>query len=445
MADSTTTNLLLTKPEVGASTDTWGTKVNTDLDTIDALFAAAGTGTSVGLNIGSGKNLKLVGDVIDTNGNELLKVSATASAVNEVTLTNAATGNKPSLAATGGDTNIGFELVSKGTGEITAKVNGSTVFNASSSMGFKNRIINGAMGIWQRGTSFTSGGSATYTADRFFGNGSSGTISRSTDVPAGFTYSFSNAASSTAYPGVNQRIESVNIADCASQAITVSFYVKQTSGTASALNINLAYPTAVDNYSSSTSIVETNVVAAMSATWTRYSYTYTLPANVTNGLSIALFIPNASITATFLITGVQLEKGSTATSFDYRPYGTEMVLCQRYYHKTYPQTTAPADSAASPAYGMGAATANDSGQVFSPSIPYPVCMRATPTFTFYRTPNSATSGQGAVYTGSWVTGTATTPAASSDNRVSVGVAKTAAFTASYSYLFEYAYSATAEL
>lgn len=60
--------------------------------------------------------------VLDASGNELVKFSATASAVNEVTVTNKGTGAAPSVAATGDDTNVGLNLVSKGTGEV--QING---------------------------------------------------------------------------------------------------------------------------------------------------------------------------------------------------------------------------------------------------------------------------------------------------------------------------------
>ena len=431
MADTTTTNLLLTKPEVGASTDTWGTKINTDLDSVDAIFAAAGTGTSVGLNIGSGKSLKLVGDVIDTNGNELLKVTATASAVNELTLANAATGGAPTLTASGGDTNIGMKLVGKGAGEVTARVNGSDVFNASSNFGFKNRIINGAMVIDQR----NAGASVTPTTNQYLvdrwqavlSQASKYTAQQSSTAPTGFVNSL-KITSSSAYSllagdffQIQSRIEGYNTSDlgfgtASAATVTLSFWVQSSlTGSFGLFLVNDAgnrlYGTSYTINAANTWEQKTITIAGdTSGTWATtnstgiriawslgYGSTYTgVTPNVWG--NSGLFVPSGCVNvlgtsgATFYITGVQLEKGSTATSFDYRPYGTELALCQRYYEKSYNQETVPGVAAFTPGFASSVSSSNAPTQ--ANGCTFKVFKRASPTVVTY---NAVSGASGASY------------------------------------------------
>lgn len=245
----------------------------------------------------------------------------------------------------------------------------ATNFNAASTFGFKNRIINGAMVIDQRNAGASvSIGSTQYPVDRFAASiqqGSGHTAQRSSTAPSGFINSVLITIGTGASPAAGnvsrifQGIEGFNVLDLNwgssnAQTITLSFWVRSSlTGTfAGGIYNGASNRTYVFTYTinsantweqktltiagDTTGTWSTDNTAGMYVNWDLGSgSTYQGTAGVwaagsawaTSG-SVKLA---ATSGATFYITGVQLEKGSTATSFDYRPYGTELMLCQRYY------------------------------------------------------------------------------------------------------------------
>jgi hypothetical protein len=239
---------------------------------------------------------------------------------------------------------------------------------------FKNRIINGAMTIDQRnaGASVTPA-AGNYTLDRWNSSltqSSKYTVQQnagSVTPPTGFT-NYLGVTSSSAYSVltgdfflINQWIEGFNTADLGwgtanAKTVTLSFWVRSSlTGTFGGSFTNSAqdrsYPFTYTINSANTWEQKTITVAGdTTGTWIGATNgkgmgvwfglgagsTFSGTAGAWAGAAYYSATGATSVVgtngATFYITGVQLEVGSTATSFDYRPYGIELALCQRYFY-----------------------------------------------------------------------------------------------------------------
>jgi len=312
-------------------------------------------------------------------------------------------------------------------------------------VGMKNRIINGACVIDQRnaGASVTPASNPTYTLDRWvytYSQNSKFSVQQnagSVTPPAGFTnyIGFTSLAAtslgSTDYFILRQMVEGFNTADLAfgtasAKTITLSFWVRS--------SLTGTFGGAISNSGESRNYPFTYTISSAN-TWEQKSVTIAGDTSgtwlTTNGIGIelsiglgvgstysgtagawssSLFVGATGATnvagtngATFYITGVQLEVGSTATSFDYRPYGTEFALCQRYYIE--PNSTFWAFLYRGDNYQMSA-------------YQYPVTMRATPTSTYtWNADGGSGAGTPVITAYQWYVSTSATNGAGVNPRV----------------------------
>jgi len=324
-----------------------GTANNTVFLRGDGTWATAGSTSASDLTSGTLPMARLSGTLPALNGSALTALNATQLTSGTLPMARLS-GTLPAL-------------------------NGSALTNLPASGARANIIINGGMAVAQRGTSFASPANNEYTLDRWRANVGGAvaiTITQDTDVPAdqGLDMSLkidvTTADTSIAagdFCGVAYRVEGRDIAHLRSgtssaQAATLSFWVKSTvTGTYYVAFRNSA---ADRNYCASYTISSANtweqktisITCDTSGTWVtgtgigmeiRFSFatgsTYHGTANtwqagnlfagsnITNGIN--------STSNNIYLTGVKLEKGSTATDFEQRTYADELAMCERYYEK----------------------------------------------------------------------------------------------------------------
>ena len=295
-----------------------------------------------------------------------------------------------------------------------------------SPFGFKNRIINGGMVIDQRNVGASlNPGDQVYSLDRWKcrrSQASKYTIQQnagSVTPPVGFT-NYLGVTSSSAYTvgasdyfAIQQIIEGYNLADLGwgtstAQTVTLSFWVRSSlTGTfGGALNNGAeirSYGFTYTINSANTWEYKTITIAGdTTGTWLTTNGiglyvnfnlgTGSLYGIATNGSWTAgstQFTPSGTVSvvgtnaATWYVTGVQLEEGKQATPFDYRPYGYELQLCQRYFETNQ-----------GPGWQVGTATGSLTGEYFNNNaygmntyfslpIKFAVYKRSTPSVTLY--------------------------------------------------------------
>jgi len=334
---------------------------------------------------------------------------------------NASTSGAGGVITTADNTGI-LNLQSGGTTVATVSSTGLAVTGALTSNGvstspftMKNRIINGDMVIDQRnnGASTTPTVNGTYSLDRWqsvFTQASKYSVQQnagSVTPPTGFT-NYLGITSTSAYSissgdifNLSHNIEAYNINDFAwgtanAQTVTLSFWVRSSlTGTfGGAINngaANRFYPFTYTISSANTwTKISITIAGDTSGTWTG---TNGLGLTIRFGLGVgstysgtagswgstAYYSATGTVSvvgtngATFYITGVQLEVGTQATSFEWLPYGMELMLCQRYYYL---------HSSGTQSIGVGY---NYSATLATGIVYFPVTMRAVPTL-------NATSG-----------------------------------------------------
>ena len=197
--------------------------------------------------------------------------------------------------------------------------------------GRRNIVINGAAQCWQRATSASSIGYTSVDRWSYYAP-SSLAISRVTDVPTEFQYAISIGGGGDS-SGITQKIEASTCKQLVGATITVSFYLKQTTGAGTdKIAVALSRADSEDNFGGTTSI-STQTISTTSS-YARYTCTFaSLPTEVANGLQLTIK-SNGSGSVVYLITGIQLEVGSQATPFEHRSFGEEEKLCRRFYQRT---------------------------------------------------------------------------------------------------------------